>query len=97
MPLFDVRPGQDGAVYLAGEFDMASVEAFMTAVGKRLVPHRPIVLDLADLTFIDSTGLQCFLMLSEEYAVTLRRPQPQVRRLLAVADLDGWPGITIED
>ena len=54
---------------------------------------RPIVLDLADVTFMDSGGYELLCELGrtcEEsgYEITLRAPSAAVRRVLEVV---GWP------
>ena len=96
MSLVDVASGKDGAVVVTGELDMAGVDFFLSAVSDKLVRGRPITIDLGGLTFIDSTGLQCLLMLSEEYEIVLRKPQPPIMRVLSITDVARWPGIRIE-
>jgi anti-sigma B factor antagonist len=52
-------------VKLAGELDFGSVPALDAAVHRLLSDDlRRIVLDLADLEFMDSTGIQCLVELS---------------------------------
>jgi anti-anti-sigma factor len=47
------------------------------------------VLDLSDLTFIDSSGISLLVVaLGQDRAVTLRNPQPFVSRVLELTGLD---------
>ena len=55
---------EDGSVVLAlrGELDLATVPVLHHAVDEVLAPHlRAVTLDLADLRFVDVTGLRGFL------------------------------------
>lgn len=53
-----VREGDDGpTVALAGELDLASAPVLREAAEPPIDEGRPIVIDLRELTFIDSTGL----------------------------------------
>ena len=62
-----MRPSVDGIVVsIAGEFDVAAITDVTAAVR----PHvgTDILVDLEDVTFIDSAGLQCLLGLRVEVA-----------------------------
>lgn len=49
---------------LSGELDYTNAEALRGCVVALLTPgHRALILDLADLTFCDSTGIRIFLAL----------------------------------
>jgi|ERR687897_760804 anti-anti-sigma factor len=65
-PKLDVAVAHvDGArvMRLRGEFDLAGVAAFETALEREALPMGdPIVLDMRGLTFIDSSGLRSVLM-----------------------------------
>jgi anti-sigma B factor antagonist len=82
-----------GVVGLHGELDAATlprlVEVFDVAAG---YPGE-LVLDLADLAFIDSVGLGALIRFRNRRAgpyhdLMLRDPQLRVRRILAVTGLD---------
>ena len=92
--LFEIETVQKGDAFwlrLSGELDLASVEELEEAI--RLAedePARAIVVDLADLQFMDSTGLQVLL---EAYARSRENGQrlkflpsrhESVRQLVAV-------------
>jgi anti-sigma B factor antagonist len=77
-------------VTLVGELDMANAPLLQSAIdGEQLAAAKTIVLDLQQLTFLDSTGLRVILSARElcwrrgqEFAVT--PGSPQVQRLLSV-------------
>jgi STAS domain len=52
------------------------------------VPDQPIVLDLAELSFIDSSGIHCIVKICSVtgHAVQLRNTQSAVRRILDLVD-----------
>jgi stage II sporulation protein AA (anti-sigma F factor antagonist) len=50
-------------VWLSGEFDLAQVEAFTSALDE--VYEAEIVLDLSELKFIDSSGIRALLLLHQ--------------------------------
>jgi anti-sigma B factor antagonist len=89
---FSVRSERAGRVERltpTGELDIASVpilEAEFAAVS--IGPDSVVVLDLTELTFMDSTGLHLLLRLSERLPRQLRviNGSPSVERLL---DLSG--------
>jgi anti-anti-sigma factor len=83
-------------VKLGGELDLGSVPALQTEVHRLLSDGlRRVVVDLADLEFIDSTGIECLLGLSERSRAngdTLRIVDPRgdvdrVLRLTGVREL----------
>ena len=77
-------------VTLAGELDMANAPALQSTVeGDELSTAKTVVLDLQQLTFVDSTGLRIILSTRElcwrrgqEFAIT--PGSQQVQRLLSV-------------
>jgi anti-sigma B factor antagonist len=77
-------------VKLTGELDMANAPVLQNAVeGDELSAAKTVVLDLQQLTFVDSTGLRIILSARElcwrrgqEFAVT--PGSQQVQRLLSV-------------
>jgi anti-sigma B factor antagonist len=79
---------------VAGELDIATTPQLEEAVNKALADGATTVgVNLANLTFIDSSGLRMFLQLNE-YAVAqgwrllLRSPSEQVKTLLRVTGSD---------
>jgi len=96
---FAVRADSEGVLWLAGEFDLAAIDDFEAAVGAVTDAQRELVLDLSELTFLDSTGLRAFLVVAARISggVVLRRPTRTVRRVLDLVRIDGHRGIRIDD
>jgi anti-anti-sigma factor len=81
-------------VRLEGELDLAAVPAFDDHL-RRLEADRPeaVVLDLTDLTSMDSSGLRAIVMADERARAHGRRlavvpGPPQVRRVFEITQLD---------
>jgi anti-anti-sigma factor len=96
---FAVRADAEGVLWLTGEFDLAALDEFQTVVDAVLDAQREIVLDLSELTFLDSTGIRAILVVAGRVGggVIIRRPTPPVRRVLDLVGIDGHRGIRIED
>jgi anti-anti-sigma factor len=95
----EVQADPDGSLRLSGEFDMSSVDTFRLAVETLGDPDREVVLDMTELTFIDSSGIRAILTMAQEIGangVVLRNPQPNVRRVLDLIGLQGRSGIRVE-
>jgi len=89
--LIDVRQDKGRAVLsLRGELDLASAPLLQAELDSSQIESASmLVLDLEELTFIDSTGLRVLLTAYEhsqgrgqEFAVT--QGSPQVQRLLSI-------------
>jgi anti-sigma B factor antagonist len=89
--LIDVRHDKGRAVLsLRGELDLASAPLLQSEIeSSKIASASMLVLDLEELTFIDSTGLRVLLTAYEhsqqrgqEFAVT--QGSPQVQRLLSI-------------
>ncbi len=81
-------------VSLTGELDMASAAALHQAI-ERAQEQGPIVVDLRDLTFIDSTGIRALIQIysagQDGYStVSFIRAQPHVQRVLQIAGVEGF-------
>jgi anti-anti-sigma factor len=82
-------------VMVAGELDLATSERFDQVVARALTEADDVVLDLSDVTFIDSTGLSSLLAgvsashLRDRRLVISSRLGAQPRRLLQVAGIEG--------
>jgi len=81
----------NGAVcfVLSGELDLSNVAAFRADVDKALGGTGDIILQLQELTYLDSTGINLLLDVHRSLSCTNRRivlvgPTPQVRRILGV-------------
>jgi anti-sigma B factor antagonist len=85
---------QDGStvVRLSGELDLSGIAELESQLGPLVA--RPdldqIVFDLADLGFIDSSGLAILVKTAVAgKSVRLRRPSQLVREVVALTGLDG--------
>jgi anti-sigma B factor antagonist len=86
---------QSASLALSGDLDLATVDTVRTAVNDALrdVACTGISLDLAEVTFIDSTGLGTLVAIrnlcrDRNITLVLRRPSPATRRLLQLSTLD---------
>jgi anti-sigma B factor antagonist len=91
----DVDEREDHALIRAvGEIDASTADSVATAVSEALAAgHRRVLLDLGDMTFIDSTGLGMLVRshraadaASARFAVV--HPTAQTRKLITVLGLD---------
>jgi anti-anti-sigma factor len=73
-----------GALLLRGELDMATVQDLQDKIDEIMVAGQPIVLDLAQLTFLDSSAVHCFVRAGAEtgHPVVLHNASPTVWRIL---------------
>jgi anti-anti-sigma factor len=90
-----ISPLHDGVcvVCLAGEFDIST----SSELADQLVvaPGARVVVDLAELGFMDSSGLTALIIASKRLGLTggelvLTRPAPNIRRLLEMVGLEDW-------
>jgi anti-anti-sigma factor len=98
MTNFRLHPGSDGVFYLAGELDVASADTLEAQIHASLNGQVDVVLDVADLTFVDSTGIRAFIRLAKRSAprsLVLRNPKPNVERVLEIVSMETF-GIRVE-
>lgn len=79
---------------LAGDLDMATVDTLRACLTSVDPAFSTVVIDLAALRFLDSTGLGCFAALHRELEVQLRRlelrgAQGHVRQVLEISGITG--------
>ena len=69
---------------LTGELDLATIQPLQDKIDEIMVPGQPIVLDLADLTFLDTSGMHCLVRTFEEtgHPVVLLNASRSLRRIL---------------
>lgn len=89
-------PGEHGLA-LIGELDASAQAAVTTAIDATLETSRDLVLDLAGLRFMDSTGIHALLRaastLSGDDRITVRHARPSVRWLLLAAGMRDGSGL----
>ena len=78
---------------LAGEFDMGEVPDFRQAIQELEEPWGEVVIDMADVAFMDSSGLQELLHFQQQVRelgreLVLSRPSVAVLRLLELTGVD---------
>jgi len=82
-----------GTIELGGELDLSTVHDFHEVLDQVATPGRALVLDLSQVTFMDSIGvhglLKAWHMTGEP--VVLQNPPARVRRLLAICDPKSRP------
>jgi anti-sigma B factor antagonist len=79
---------------VSGELDLATISILKDVVGGQFDAGRgPVVLDLSDLTFCDSTGLGSFVALHRQAAsagtsLSLAAPRKRVADLLQISGIN---------
>ncbi|HEX6207194.1 MAG TPA: STAS domain-containing protein [Actinomycetota bacterium] len=80
-------------IRLAGELDISTVPVLEQSVDGLV--DDPLILELTDLTFLDSTGLRAILRLARSHAdrgrLVLRAPTPRVLEVLTICGVLGGP------
>jgi anti-anti-sigma factor len=103
-PLLRVDEGHDEhgtlLLRLRGELDMSTVPVLQARLQAASEANEPVVLDLAELDFVDSSGLRLFIAArlgrkQDGWSVALRNAGKTVRRTFAVAGLD--PSLFFDD
>ena len=103
LQVHEVDRGDDRVVLaVAGELDIGTAERLRLAVGRYVRPGIQVTLDLAQVTFCDSTGLAALVGLYKRLAATdggliLRAPIPRVLNLLTVTGLNRVMTVTSAD
>ena len=85
-----VRRGDEGPVIvLGGDVDLTAVGEVRLSIGEALARGAdPLVFDLADVTFMDSSGLSVLLAASQHADVVLRGAPKMVREVLATCAVE---------
>ena len=80
---------------------MASAETFRDAMQPVVQAEGRLILDVGEITFIDSSGLLALVQLSSQMngsaPLILSQVSPSVRRLLDIVGLEAIPGIEVVD
>jgi anti-anti-sigma factor len=90
---FDVNVDDSGALVLRGQLDVATIQDLQDKIDDVRVPGVAIVLDMAQLLFLDSSAIHCFIKTCQVTGrrVVLRNATPAVRRVLELADAKAEP------
>jgi anti-anti-sigma factor len=94
---FEMRTDPDGVLWLSGEVDLAVVDRVLAA-GDDLRARHELLIDLSEVTFIDSSGIRAIVELCRRVRcpTVLRNPSQSARRVLELVGLEGHGGIRIE-
>jgi len=89
-----VGNGDVSHVVVSGELDLTTSEALQQHVAVLVDPRRVVVMDLRDVTFMDSTGLRALWtiqqrLISNGGKLRLQSPSASVRHVIDVTRLDG--------
>jgi anti-anti-sigma factor len=93
------QAGRSTIMSLSGELDLVSAPRLRNAIASlRGESIDVVVVDLADLTYIDSVGIGLLVasrrrLDAEGRTFTVRNPAPQVRRLLEITGLVEYLGL----
>ena len=94
LSLSSTRIGPVQTLSLSGELDLASVDTVENELLRAEAQDvRTIVLDLAGLTFLDSSGIRFLIAAvarsrADSCRLVMRRPPEVVRRVLRIAGVD---------
>jgi anti-sigma B factor antagonist len=80
--------GATEVVTLAGELDMANAPVVSETLDALANTARPVVVDLSELAFIDSSGIHAIVSPRPQKTVVLVCPPGNVQRVLSVTQLD---------
>jgi anti-sigma B factor antagonist len=80
-------------VHLHGDLDISVEEELVARLADLAARGHPLVIDMANVTFLDSTGTRVLLIAQRACddagtRITLRKVPPAIRRTLEVAELD---------
>jgi anti-sigma B factor antagonist len=84
---------------LSGELDLASYEEASEALSPLFGSSDDVVLDVSDLSFMDSSGIRLLIRLHQSIdggGLVVRSPKQHLTRLLEIAGLPDL-GVRVED
>ncbi|MCU1360234.1 MAG: anti-sigma-factor antagonist [Ilumatobacteraceae bacterium] len=89
---FNAQHEGSAIVTVRGEIDLPSMEMFAASVDEAIAASSHVVLDMSEVTFLDSTGLRVIvaavLRVSEGGSLTVRDASPAVTRVLQLSGID---------
>ena len=80
-------------VHLHGDIDLSVEQELIARLGDLAALGDPLVIDMSEVTFLDSTGTRVLLIAQRACddagtRITLRAVPPMIRRTLEMAELD---------
>jgi anti-anti-sigma factor len=95
---FSIERTSDG-IHLKGELDIAGEQELMAALEDVIGTNGAVILDLAELSFIDSSGVRAIIRAADQVGesgrIVLRSPMPPVKRVFDLMRLDTIPNIEV--
>lgn len=83
-------------IRFSGELDLRVASIAGAGLQEPLgAQRRTVVVDMSDVSFIDSSGLRLMIRMKQDIdarqgRLLIARPSPQVERVVGLAGLDGW-------
>ncbi len=94
-----LRTDDPYGVRLIGEIDMATAPALLEELLAAMAGGKTITIDMADVTFMDSSGLQAILASAAETThdkpVVVKYPSAAVLRVMELVGVEQMPQIRI--
>jgi len=94
-----VATSEPRTMRLVGELDASNADAFLNSLMPLLDPGGDLVLNISQLSFVDSMGLRSFLRLAKGLENTgklvLEHPQRSVARSIELVGLEQAPNIAV--
>ena len=89
---------RDGVLAIGGDIDLASADTLLDVALAERQPGE-LVLDCADVTLIDSTGVQALLSLRDALdggTLVIRNPSHRVAAVFELVQAETWPRFRVE-
>jgi anti-sigma B factor antagonist len=78
---------------VAGELDLETSTHLFTSAVFAAEPDERVLIDMAEVTFMDSTAIGVLVRVSRERPVQIVNPSEPVRRILEITGLTEWFGL----
>ena len=92
------KRGETIVLQLAGKLELTTVSTFRQRFQELTTPGSTVVVDLAQVTFVDSSGLSGLVAARERTPATfLMNARPSVRSILNLTNLIGYFTILTQD
>ena len=93
-----IEPLREGVLALEGEIDLSTADVLLdSAQAERAAGD--LVLDCAEVTLIDSTGVQALLRVRDALeggTLVIRNPSHRVAAVFELVQADSWPRFEVE-
>ena len=89
---------RDGVLAIGGEIDISTAEVLLDAALAERGPG-DLILDCADVTLVDSTGIQALLRVRDALdggTLVIRNPSHRVAAVFELVQAEAWPRFQVE-